>query len=64
MVSKPDDPVKDDYNFVAWILNNVEFDFNEPITEDLILVTKWAEKVYYTIIFYDDLGNIIKEETI
>ncbi len=52
-VSKPKNPVKDsteylDFEFLYWTLNDVEFDFNTPITEDITLVAKYA--IYPTII--------------
>ena len=40
-VAKPSDPAKDDYIFDCWTLNDVEFDFDTPITEDITLVAKW-----------------------
>ncbi len=43
-VIKPEDPTKKDYKFKYWMLEDVEFDFETPITMDMVLKAKW-EKV-------------------
>jgi len=43
VVIKPIDPQKEDYVFVGWYLNNQEFDFETPITENITLVAKWED---------------------
>ena len=44
--AKPNDPVKDGYDFAGWYLQNsdTEFDFNTAITEDTHLYARWTEK--------------------
>ena len=42
-VEKPEDPVKEGFVFLGWFLNDEEFDFETPITENIILVAKWEE---------------------
>ena len=41
--SLPSNPTKDDYEFAYWYVDddNVEFDFNTPITSDITLKAKW-----------------------
>jgi len=43
---KPDDPVRNGYKFVEWQIadgdNYVAFDFNTPITSDIVLRAKWV----------------------
>lgn len=40
---EPTAPTKDGFNFVSWTLNNVDFDFDTSITENLELKAKWEE---------------------
>ena len=40
-VAKPEDPTKDDYNFVEWQLNGVAYDFTAAITADITLDAVW-----------------------
>lgn len=40
-VSKPADPVKDGYDFLGWYLGNSEYNFSNPVTEDITLEAKW-----------------------
>ena len=69
LVSKPADPVKAQNTFLYWTLNDNEFDFNNPITTDLTLVTKWEpvaadpgnQPTNFTVRFEDDTGNLIDE---
>ena len=49
-VAKPEVPTKVGYNFKTWNLNGVEYDFSEPVYEDMTLVATW-EPITYTIIF-------------
>lgn len=44
-VSEPDEPTKSGYDFVCWLLNGEEFDFNTKITKDIKLVAKWEKVV-------------------
>jgi Listeria-Bacteroides repeat domain (List_Bact_rpt). len=38
LVTKPDDPIKINSNFVEWQLNGVTYDFSTPVTSNLTLV--------------------------
>ena len=46
-VSAPENPVKTaeeyEYTFLGWYAEDVAWDFNTPITEDVTLVAKWQE---------------------
>ncbi len=41
---KPTDPIKEGYDFVKWLLNGVEFDFNTEITSSIVLTAEYQEK--------------------
>ena len=43
-VNKPTNPTKDGHNFKEWQLNNVTFDFNTPITDNITLIAIWTQK--------------------
>lgn len=43
IINKPIDPVKKGYKFVGWYLDNVLFDFNNSINEDINLIAKWEK---------------------
>ncbi|CDZ74485.1 Hypothetical protein ING2D1G_0291 [Peptoniphilus sp. ING2-D1G] len=38
---RPDDPTLKNHTFVEWQLNGIRFDFEMPITDDIILTAKW-----------------------
>ena len=41
-VAKPNDPVRDGYEFNGWFLNGEQYDFNEAVTKNIILEAKWT----------------------
>ena len=43
IVSKPVDPTRMGYTFIGWKLNGQTYDFNTPVTSDIILVAEWEE---------------------
>ena len=43
-VSKPVDPSKENFDFVKWIYQNNDYDFNAPVKSDMTLTAVWAEK--------------------
>lgn len=65
----PSDPVKPataqyTYTFAGWFLNDVAFDFEQPITSNLTLVAKWTQTVRtYTVTFNSNGGSAINSET-
>lgn len=38
---KPENPEKDNNEFIAWYKDDEEFDFSTPITENILLTAKW-----------------------
>ncbi len=42
-ITEPDMPKKDGYNFMNWYLNDEIYDFNLPVTNDIILKAKWEK---------------------
>lgn len=40
-IVKPADPTREGFKFIGWFLNNELFDFNKPITENVVLMAKW-----------------------
>ena len=60
----PEVPKRDGYRFLKWVVNNQEFLFDTPITEDITLRAVW-EKIEYVVITFDtDGGNEIVPITI
>lgn len=47
LVKRPNDPTRDGYKFVGWLLNGKDYDFNTPVSGNLTLTAKW-EKVNNT----------------
>jgi uncharacterized repeat protein (TIGR02543 family) len=43
IANMPSNPIKDGYIFMGWFYNNDEFDFNTPITKNIILVASWKK---------------------
>lgn len=61
---EPDDPTMEGYTFKGWYIDSefeTEFDFDTPLTEDIVLYAKWEQKVY-SIFFLDYDGSVILRE--
>lgn len=58
-ITKPENPTKEGYSFIAWMLDGEEFDFDKKITKNIKLTAKWQEEsdIIYTISFDTDGGN-------
>jgi uncharacterized repeat protein (TIGR02543 family) len=64
MVAEPAAPSKEGYAFAGWYSNLMltsTYDFNTPVTTDLILYAKWNE--VYTVTFNLDGGTGITDST-
>lgn len=42
-LTKPTDPKKNGYTFLAWYLNDKPYDFNQPVTGDITIVAQWEK---------------------
>lgn len=42
-VAEPTAPTREGYTFNYWTLNEVEYDFDTPVTDDITLVANWTE---------------------
>ena len=58
-ITKPENPTKEGYSFIAWMLDGEEFNFDKKITKNIKLTAKWKEEsgIIYTISFDTDGGN-------
>ena len=67
-VTRPTDPVRSGYTFAGWYLNNILYDFNNPVYNSFTLVARWEEVVNIetvTVTFNLNYGNLpVTEETI
>lgn len=67
-VIEPENPQKINYVFIEWQLNGEKFDFDTPITSNIILVAKWDQviiiPIYYTVSFNSDNGDVINIEKV
>jgi len=41
--NEPTAPTRDRYQFAGWTLDEQPYDFNEPVTEDLVLTATWTQ---------------------
>ncbi|MCL2712973.1 MAG: InlB B-repeat-containing protein, partial [Methanomassiliicoccaceae archaeon] len=50
---EPENPIKDGYTFDGWYDGEDEWDFNDPVTKDLVLKAKWdiVADDWYTVTF-------------
>lgn len=58
-VTKPVDPTREDYRFLGWYLpdSTEVYDFNLPVTSDLIISAKWEKIIYVTVTYNLDGGT-------
>lgn len=60
MALKPIDPVKNGYKFVGWYYNNSLYDFNKPVTENIVLIAKWElNKDVKTLSYTDTIYSVL-----
>ena len=50
---RPEDPNRDSANFLGWFLGEEEYDFDTPVTGDIVLIAKWEEV---------DWGDVLPED--
>ena len=61
-LSKPDDPVKEGYNFVGWYINGEEYNFDSPVKKDTKIEAKY-ELINYNISYYLEGGELSDKVT-
>ena len=71
-IKKPQDPIREGYEFLGWYIDNEKWIFNGySVSDDIILTAKWSRNQYNVIInynngqpnfnkriYYDDVVNI------
>lgn len=64
-VERPENPIKDGFDFVGWFVGEEKFDFNLPITTNLTLTAKWLEiPKEFTVRFETIDGQLISENKV
>ena len=71
-VSKPETPTKEHFEFLGWYKDQdlkEPYDFNTPITDNIIIYSKWKEHLYYrkranvdTPVIYTSMPTVEKVE--
>jgi uncharacterized repeat protein (TIGR02543 family) len=58
VATKPENPTKTGYTFVEWQLDGVTYDFNTPVTKNIVLKAVWQKNDstirYYKLVKYSD----------
>ncbi|MCR4947792.1 MAG: InlB B-repeat-containing protein [Treponema sp.] len=62
-LTKPEDPTKENYDFLGWYIDESLFDFSTSITSNITLKAKWSIKTY-TVTFDSDGGNEVTSQII
>ncbi len=59
VVKQPEDPTKDGYEFVNWLLDGVEYNFETPVTADITLTASYVPSAScaYTLEYFDVVTN-------
>lgn len=61
-ITQPTSPTKAGYTFSTWQLDAVDFDFRDPITDDITLVATWIEN--FTVSFDSDGGSAVTSQEV
>ena len=62
--TKPTNPTRLGYEFVSWQLDDVDYDFNELVKDNITLKATWKKVNTYTITFNSDGGSSVKEQVV
>ena len=46
---RPEDPVREDYDFLGWTLEGNPYSFSSGVSKDITLVAKWSTSETYTV---------------
>ena len=63
-ITKPTNPTRLGYEFVSWQLDDVDYDFNELVKDNITLKATWKKVNTYTITFNSDGGSSVKEQVV
>ena len=61
-ITEPTDPTRSGYTFDKWTLDDEEFNFTTPITDDITLVATWLEN--FTVTFNSDGGSAVTSQEV
>ncbi len=64
----PEDPTREGYIFIGWMLGDELYDFSKGVSEDITLRAGWKEiepdKTYYTVVFNTDGGTTYANQVV
>ncbi len=70
-VSRPSDPSRKCYRFIGWYLNGVKYNFDRPVTGDIVLQARYEEdgscnqkRETYTVSFNSKGGSSVRSQTV
>ncbi|MBQ4634268.1 MAG: InlB B-repeat-containing protein [Bacilli bacterium] len=67
VVTKPVDPILENYTFVEWQLNGTTYDFTAPVVSDITLTAKWLKntgEITYEVAFDTDGGSTVSKQIV
>lgn len=65
-IIKPEDPVRENYIFLGWMIEEHFYDFNEEVHKSITLIAKWKEHEIFEVIFNLNYGDfdIYKQDNV